>query len=80
MLFKLVPGGFSLLTSNKLQQFKFKLEKIIGMQEKLEKSKIFRMVCICINLEVTPPLEVPRLYINLTMVLLLRLKCGEKMI
>ena len=38
------------LISNKLEQLEFKLEKIIGMQEKLEKFKIFRMVCICINL------------------------------
>ena len=38
MLFKLVPGGFSYVY-NELEQFKFKLEKLLGfrnMQEKLE--------------------------------------------
>ena len=40
MLFKLVPGGFSYLKKykKKIEQFEFKKEKFIGMQEKLEKT------------------------------------------
>ena len=63
MLFQRVPWGFS--QNNKLEQFKFKLEKILGfrnMQEIYYEKKSIQTIVLKLELKQCTLVKVPVLY------------------